>query len=71
MDRGVPNKGIYAAKLPRIVPQRDILFTAIISCDRPKLYLKIYTPKNEILGTRLLMDELLESSSAETVFGID
>jgi len=55
-DQGHTQEGykrIYTPKLPCIVPQRKIILTALISYDWLKLYTKIYTPKNEILGTPL------------------
>jgi len=46
-------KGFIPPKLPCIVPKKDIFLTDIIGYGRLKLYLKIYTPKNEILGAPL------------------
>jgi len=53
--RGVP-KGIYYLYPQNCHEKReDIFLTDMIGYDRLKLYLKIYAPKNEILGTPLIL----------------
>jgi len=47
-----------------IVPQMNIFLTDIIGYDRLRLYLKIYTSQDEILGTPLDF----EHASLQVVF---
>jgi len=55
VNRGIPKgyRWICNPKLSCNVPQNDIFLTGIIGYNRLRLYLKIYAPKNEMLGTPL------------------